>query len=74
MSQGEYVSVHEARTTMVYWFGANPELRKSYQDNIAMFLYDHCGMTDKAQRDAKADHLIELIFGSRAPQTTGSEQ
>lgn len=55
--------IQQARKVMKEAFASDPDFRRTYQDNIAMLLYDRHGITGYTARNAAADDIIALVFG-----------
>ncbi len=57
--------IKHARKVMREVFKADPNFKRTYIDNVAMYLYDHASnidMNHKLTRDSVAEGLIDLIF------------
>lgn len=57
--------IKQARHIMRMAFKKDPDFKRVYIDNVAMYLHDHChslDMTVKTIRDSAAEGLINLIF------------
>ena len=57
--------IKHARAVMREVFEADPDFKRIYIDNVAMYLYDHAfgiDMNHKPIRDDVAEGLIDLIF------------
>jgi len=57
--------IKQARHIMRMAFKEDPDFKRTYVDNVAMYLHDHCqglDMTVKTIRDSAAEGLINLIF------------
>ncbi len=57
--------IKHVRAVMRESFEANPDFKRGYIDNVAMYLYDHghgTDMTNKSIRDHIAEGVIDLIF------------
>ena len=57
--------IKHARAVMREVFEADPDFKRTYIDNVAMYLYDHAHSTDmgvKITRDSAAEGIIDLIF------------
>ncbi len=56
--------IKHVRAVMRESFEANPNFKRGYIDNVAMYLYDHeSGIDiDKSTRDRTAEGIIDLIF------------
>lgn len=44
-------------------FEKDPDFKRTYRDNVVMFLYDRVKKMPLSQRNEIADDLINLIFG-----------
>ena len=56
-----------ARTIIRDTFKTNPDFKRTYIDNVAMYLYNcahDTDMTEKPTRDHIAEGIIDLIFGN----------
>jgi len=51
-----------ARRVMAKRLSSDADLHQTYRDDVAMFLFDHCGIKKKKERDELADDLIYMIF------------
>jgi endo-alpha-1,4-polygalactosaminidase (GH114 family) len=57
--------IKKARAIMRESFEADPNFKRVYIDNVAMYLYDHAfgrDMRHKPTRDHVAERLLDLIF------------
>lgn len=58
------MTIAEAREFIRQSFEDDPDFRRGYQDNIAMLLHDRHGITEIDARNAAADDILKLVFGS----------
>ena len=59
--------IRAARRVMREAFEADPDFKRTYIDNIAMFLHDEFvavdkTMLDKQKRDNTAERLLDVLF------------
>ncbi len=57
--------IKHARAVMREVFENDPDFKRTYIDNVAMYLYDHAfgmDMSHKPTRDPIAEGIIDLIF------------
>lgn len=60
------ITVKEARRAIRKAFRRDPDFKRTYIDNVAMYLHDECQGLDfevRNIRDSAAEGLIHLIFG-----------
>lgn len=58
--------IKKARRTIRKAFKKDPDFKKTYIANVAMYLHDECqglDMTVKTIRESSAEGIINLIFG-----------
>lgn len=62
--KGGKMKIKKARKVMRKAFEKDPDLRMSYQANIAMVLYDDDAISEREAKryDAMADKILTLIF------------